>query len=61
MMLAEAVRAACREAARDGYRDAAISGLCGEGAQEAALGAIDMLDVARVVRQVAASASGAQR
>ena len=49
--LAEAVRRACLDAAREGYRDAAISGLCGEGAQEAALGAIEMVDLAAIVRR----------
>jgi hypothetical protein len=45
LALAEAVRAACVNAARDGYQDAAISGLCSEGAQEAALSAIQMVDL----------------
>lgn len=43
--LAERVRAACIEAARHGYEDAAMAGLCGEGALEAALGAIERLDL----------------
>ena len=43
--LAECVRAACIEAARQGYEDAAMAGLCGEGALEAALGAIERLDL----------------
>ena len=41
----EAVRAACLKAARDAFEDAEVRGLCGEGALEAALGAIEMLDL----------------
>ncbi|MDX1527473.1 MAG: acetyltransferase [Gammaproteobacteria bacterium] len=43
--LAEAVRAACIEAAVTGYDSAAMSGLCAEGAFEAAVSAIRMLDL----------------
>jgi hypothetical protein len=43
--LAEAVRAACLEAARQGYEQASTSGLCHEGAVEASLGAVSMLDL----------------
>ena len=50
--LAEAVRAACVEAAKSGYEDASISGLCGEGALEAALDAIRMLDLDKVLRDL---------
>lgn len=48
-VLAERVRGACLEAARRGYQEAAMSGLCCEGAWEAALGAVEMLDVAALV------------
>ncbi len=43
--LGEAVRRACVEAALAGYEDAAIGGLCHEGAWEAALSAIRSLDL----------------
>jgi formiminotetrahydrofolate cyclodeaminase len=43
--LGEAVRRACVEAALAGYEDAAISGLCHEGAWEAAVSAIRGLDL----------------
>lgn len=43
--LAEAVRTACIEAAVTGYENAAMSGLCAEGAFEAAVSAIRMLDL----------------
>ena len=40
-----AVRDACLEAAREGYQQAAMAGLCQEGAVEASLDAIQMLDL----------------
>ena len=43
--LAEAVRAACLKAAKEGYEQAAASGLCHEGAVEASLGAISMVEL----------------
>ena len=49
LSLAEAVRTACVKADRDGYQDAAISGLCGEGAQEAAISAIQMVDIDSII------------
>lgn len=45
--VAEAVRMACIQAAIDGYENASISGLCAEGAFEAAIGAIRMLNLDR--------------
>ena len=49
--LAQAVREACVEAAVAGYQNAAMSGLCHEGAWEAAVSAIRMVDVAALVKQ----------
>jgi hypothetical protein len=49
--LAEAVREACLKAAREGYEQAAMSGLCHEGAVEASLDAVRMLDIAALVEQ----------
>jgi len=49
--LAQLVRDACIQAAREGYERAAMSGLCEEGALEAALSAIHMLDLDEVLRQ----------
>jgi hypothetical protein len=43
LALAEAVRDACIKAALDGYEDASISGLCGEGALEVAISAMRRL------------------
>lgn len=43
--LKEQTRAACLKAARDAFEDAQMRGLCAEGALEAALGAIETLDL----------------
>ena len=43
--LAKAVRDACLEAAKKGYEEAAASGLCHEGAVEASLDAVRMVDL----------------
>lgn len=48
--LAEAVRAACLEAALDAYEDAGIRGLCHEGRWEVAVQAIRHLDLDAVLR-----------
>jgi hypothetical protein len=47
--LAEAVRAACLKAAKEGYEQASASGLCHEGAVEASLGAVSMVDLKAVL------------
>lgn len=46
---AERVREACISAAVQGYENAAISGLCHEGAWEAAVGAMRMLDLEKLL------------
>lgn len=45
LALAERVRKACLEAAREGYESASMSGLCHEGAMEMSLDAIQRLDL----------------
>ncbi|HYA38902.1 MAG TPA: acetyltransferase [Candidatus Methylomirabilis sp.] len=47
--LAEAVRQACLNAARGGYENAGISGLCEEGRWECAVDAIRALDLNAVI------------
>jgi hypothetical protein len=47
--LAAAVRDACVQAALAAYEDAAMSGLCHEGAWECAVDAIRSLDVERLI------------
>lgn len=51
LQLAEKIRQACLEAAREGFRDASMSGLCSEGASEAATSAIQNLDVNKLVKE----------
>jgi hypothetical protein len=46
---AEIVRQACISAAKEGFMDASISGLCNEGAIEAAISAIRNLDLNKVL------------
>lgn len=47
--LADLVRQACIRAALEGYEHAATSGLCHEGAWEAAISAMKMLDLNAVL------------
>jgi len=47
--IARHVQRACIEAALRGYKDAAMSGLCDEGAFEAAISAMQMLDLEELV------------
>lgn len=50
MELAESIRKACVDAARDGFQDASMSGLCAEGAMEAAVSAIQSLDLEQIIK-----------
>ena len=49
---AEAIRDACVQAALDAYEHARMDGLCHEGAWEVAVGAMQRLNVARVLEKV---------
>ena len=49
LKLAERVRTACIEAALAGYEDAALSGLCHEGAWEAAISAMERLELSSLI------------
>jgi hypothetical protein len=49
--LAESVRKACIQAARDGFKDASMSGLCTEGAMEAAISSIQKLDLEKIIQK----------
>lgn len=51
---AEQVRAACIATAKAAYFDAAASGLCGDGALEAALGAMQGIDLDALLRRTPA-------
>ena len=50
--LAELIRKKCIDAAKEGFRDASVSGLCAEGAIEAAVSAIQKLDPEQMVNQL---------
>lgn len=54
LQLAEGVRSACLAAAREAYREASVSGLCREGAEEAALGAIEMVSLLPIIQRFTA-------
>ena len=53
LALAEHIREACIAAALEGYEDAAVSGLCGEGALEVAISAIRRLDLNETLESLA--------
>lgn len=48
---AEQIRQACINAAREGFMDASISGLCTEGAMEAAISAMQTLNLNKFITQ----------
>lgn len=50
--IAQAVRSACVLAVLEGYERAQIAGLCHEGAWEAAVDAIRMLDLNEILQQM---------
>jgi len=47
--VAQEIRKACIEAAREGFGDASMSGLCTDGAMEAAIGAMQSLDLESII------------
>jgi len=53
LILAQAVRDLCIETALTAYENAAISGLCREGAWEAAISALRMMDLESVIENKA--------
>lgn len=58
LQLAEAVRAACLAAAREGYEQAGMSGLCHEGAMEMSLDSIRRMDLREVIASLDAAHAG---
>ena len=48
--LARSVREECINVAKEGYKDASMSGLCAEGAFEAAVGSMQSLDLEHLVQ-----------
>ena len=61
LAVAEIVRKACIEAALAAYEDAGISGLCAEGRWEAAVGAMQSLDLRRIPDAAVAPAAPASK
>ena len=55
---AEAVRAACLAAAREAYEDAGLRGLCAEGRWEAAIDAVEAIDLDAAAHDVSGPSSG---
>lgn len=51
LQIAQIVREACIDAAREGFTDASIQGLCQEGAMEAAMSAIERLDLSNLLKK----------
>jgi hypothetical protein len=51
LKIARAVQEACIQAANKAFEDASISGLCDEGALEAAIGAIQTMDIDAVLAE----------
>lgn len=49
---AEAIRAACVRAAVTAYEDAGIQGLCHEGRWEAAVGALQSIDLRKLIQEL---------
>jgi hypothetical protein len=49
--LAEAVRAACEQAAVSAYEDAGLRGLCEAGRWEAAVGALQSIDLRKLIQE----------
>ena len=49
--LAEKIRGYCIHSAREGFREASLSGLCTEGAIEAAIGAMQSIDLEQLVKE----------
>lgn len=52
LVLAQKIREKCIDAAREGFHDASISGLCAEGAMEAAISGIQKIDVMKVLNEI---------
>jgi hypothetical protein len=51
LKIAQTVRDSCIRAAKGGFRDASMRGLCSEGSIEAAISAIQLLDIEEIVAE----------
>jgi hypothetical protein len=52
LVIAEKIRDACIKAAREGFVDASMSGLCTEGAMEAAISAMQSLQIESLIGEI---------
>ncbi|MBS0617943.1 MAG: acetyltransferase [Spirochaetes bacterium] len=52
VQVAIAIRDACITAARDAYEEAGLSGLCAEGRWENAVGAVETLDLQKILAAI---------
>lgn len=52
LVLAEQIRNTCIKVAREGFMDASMSGLCTEGAMEAAISAMQSLDIEKIIEEI---------
>lgn len=50
--MAESIRQACIDAAKEGFQDASMSGLCSEGAMEAAVSAMQSIDLEQLIENL---------
>lgn len=50
LQIAQKVKEACIQAAKEGFQDASMSGLCTEGAMEAAISAIQKLEIEKLIK-----------
>ena len=51
LQIAQKVKEACIQAAKEGFQDASMSGLCTEGAMEAAISAIQKLEIEKLIKE----------
>jgi hypothetical protein len=59
LRLARMIRAACAKAAIEAHEDAGVQGLCAEGRFEAAIGAMDQIDLQDLLRRAEAEGNSA--
>jgi len=53
LVIAELIKKACIETAKDAFQDASMSGLCRDGAMEVAISAIQKLNAEQVIKDYA--------
>lgn len=51
LQIAQKVKEACIQAAKEGFQDASMSGLCAEGAMEAAISAMQRINIEKIINE----------